>query len=315
MRTALLGLAALALVLPPEAVASCGATTFQPQSPYIPRGTTHNAYSLSDPAGQQTAVFDLQWGGALTALTYAGSSLLWGNATGGTVEPVLHFTAVNGQDYEPMLAGEVGNLGSPVTGVRCVDSNTLYLMTGGLLDFNDGASGRLSSNAVQNDAVQGASFSTPYSVVTMATFVANPSGPPSYYLQLTHMVTNLDPFESLTWELELAGYSPFSFSTFQAYPASCTAASPCAGAATAHLLAGLYPNGSLTGGVAFYVSPSRNFPAQSTYAVSQTDSINGNQSVHLFATGWPLAPNAPQSVTWFVLPGSWSAALSFAQQN
>jgi hypothetical protein len=315
MRTALLGLLALALMLPPAAVASCGATTFQPTSPYIPPGTTHNAYFLTDPAGEQRAVFDLQWGGALAALTYAGSSLLWGNATGGTVEPVLHFTAANGQDYEPMLAGEVGNLGSPVTGVRCVDSNTLYLMTGGLLDFNDGASGHLASNAVLNDAVQGASYATPYAVVTVATFVANSSGPPSYYLELQQMVTNLDPFESLTWTLELAGYSPSSFSTFQAYPANCTAAAPCAGAATAHLIAGLYPNGSLTGGVAFYVSPSRNFPAQSAYAAWQTDSINGNQSVHLLALGWPLAPNSPQSVTWFVLAGNWSAALSFAQPN
>jgi hypothetical protein len=57
-------------------------------------------------------------------------------------------------------------------------------MTGGLLDFQDGASGRLSSNAVLNDAVPGAAYGTPYAVVTIATFVANPSGPPSYYLEL-----------------------------------------------------------------------------------------------------------------------------------
>jgi hypothetical protein len=310
MRVVAVSLLSLALVLPFKAGASCGATTFTPAG-----GPTHNAYFLTDPAGQQTAVFDLQWGGTLTALTYAGSSLLWGNATAGTVEPILHFTAANGQDYEPILAGEVGNLGSPVTGVRCLDSNTLYLMTGGLLDFNDGASGLLSSNAVQNDVVQGAAFSTPYAVVTIATFVANPSGPPSYYLELQQMVTNLDPFESLTWKLELTGYSPLSFSIFQAYPSNCTAAAPCAGASTAHLLAGLYPNGSLTSGVAIYVSPSRNFAAQSTYAAWQTDSVNGNQSVHLFAGGWPLAPNAPQSVTWFVLAGNWSTALNFAQQN
>jgi hypothetical protein len=311
MRVVALSFLALAFALiPPPAAASCGATTFTPAG-----GPTHNAYYVTDPTGQQTAVFDLQWGGTLTALTYNGSSLLWGNATGGTVEPVLHLTAVNGQDYEPMLAGEVRNLGSPVTGVRCVDSNTLYLMTGGLLDFNDGASGMVSSSAVQNDVVQGASFSTPYAVVTIATFVANSSGPPSYYLKLQQMVTNLDPFESFTWRLDLAGYSPFSFSTFQAYPSNCTAATPCNGAVTAHLIAGLYPNGGLTGGVAFYVSPSQNFAAQSTYASWQTDSINGNQSVHLFAVGWPLPPNSAQSVTWFVLAGNWSTTLSFAQQN
>jgi hypothetical protein len=309
MRSAALCLVSFALVLPPSAQAACGSTTFQPAG-----GTTHNAYFLTDPAGQQRAVFDLLWGGAMTALSYNGASLLWGNATGGTVEPILHF-AQSGQDYAPTLAGEVRNLGSPVTGVRCVDSNTLYLVTGGLLDFNDGASGRLSSNAVLNDAVQGTSYSTPYAVVTLATFVANPSGPPSYYLQLKQMVTNLDPFENLVWNLELAGYSPFAFGTTQLFPSGCTAATPCAGATTAHLVAGLYPSGSLTGGVAFYVSPSVTWPAESTYGAFQTDSVNSNQSAHLFATGWPLPPSSSQSITWFVLAGDWSTALAFAMNN
>jgi hypothetical protein len=309
MRRAALSLASLAFVFPSCAQAACGSTSFQPAG-----GTIHNAYFLSDPAGQQRAVFDLQWGGALTALTYSGASLLWGNATGGTVQPILHL-AQNGQDYAPTLAGEMRNLGSPVTGVLCVDSNTLYIVTGGLLDFNDGASGHLSSNAIQNDVVQSTAYSTPYAVVTVATFVANPSGPPSYYLQLQQMVTNLDPFESLTWNLELAGYSPFAFGTSQLLPSTCTAAAPCAAATTAHLLAGLYPSGSLTGGVAFYVSPSSNWPAQSTYGAFQTDAVNSNQSAHLYATGLPLAPSSSQSITWYVLAGSWSTALAFAESH
>ena len=72
------------------ASAGCGSTTFQPISQFIPHGTTHNAYFLSDPAGQQTAVFDIQWGGALASLKLSGVEMVWGNATGGMVQPAFH---------------------------------------------------------------------------------------------------------------------------------------------------------------------------------------------------------------------------------
>jgi hypothetical protein len=68
--TLLLGLA-LGLRLPLSA--DCGATTFTPAAPYVPPPTTHNAYFLTDPAGQQRAVFDLHWGGTLASLQYLGT--------------------------------------------------------------------------------------------------------------------------------------------------------------------------------------------------------------------------------------------------
>ena len=301
----------LLLAMATAAHASCGATTFQPISPFIPPGTTHNAYFLTDPAGQQRAVFDLAWGGALTALTYNGASLLWGNATGGTVEPVMH-ASINGQDYQPTLAGEVRNHGTQAVGVLC-GSNMLYIMSGGLLDFNDGVSGHISSGAVANDTTQSNAYATPYTVVTAASFVSNPSGTPAYYLQLQQTITNIDPFESLNWSLELVGYGPFSLSTYSLYPPTCTAASPCAGSTTPQLLGGLYPNGNLRTGVAFYVSPHQNWPAQSTYVAAQVDNSNRNQSVHLTATNWSLPPSTSQTVAWYILAGDWAPALTFAQ--
>src|SRR5262245_27596276 len=89
-----------------KAQAACGATTFQPISPFIPPGTTHNAYFLDDPSGVQRAIFDLEWGGALASLKQSGAERVWGNAVGGMVQPAWHtFSTPTGQDYNPTLAG------------------------------------------------------------------------------------------------------------------------------------------------------------------------------------------------------------------
>ena len=111
---------ALSLVFVDGAGAACGSTTFQPVSPFI-SGVTHNAYFLSDPLEEQRAVFDLSWGGALASLKWQNREHVYGNATGAMVQPAFHAAS---PDYNPTLSGERGNSGSPVTGVKCVDSNT-----------------------------------------------------------------------------------------------------------------------------------------------------------------------------------------------
>jgi hypothetical protein len=82
LKSTLLCLTLLASLSGIPASAGCGATTFQPISQFVPHGTTHNAYFLSDPAGQQTAVFDIVWGGALASLKLSGVQMIWGNANG-----------------------------------------------------------------------------------------------------------------------------------------------------------------------------------------------------------------------------------------
>ena len=227
-----LALAFLVTFCGAPASAGCGATTFQPISPFVPRGTTHNAYFLTDPAGQQTAVFDIQWGGALASLKLNGVEMVWGNATGGMVQPALH-TFPTSQDYNPTQAGD-----------------------------------------------------------------------------------NISSSESFPWGFELAGYVPYSFTNFVRYPASCTATTPCSPGSTPQLVGGLYPNSGLTGGTAFYVSPQTYWAGTtSTYADFGTDTINQNQSTHLFDAFWGLGPSSSRTFVWYVMAGTWSQALAFAQTH
>jgi hypothetical protein len=297
------------------AQALCGATTFQPMSRFVPAGTTHNAYFITDPAGEQRAVFDLVWGGALASLKQGGMERIWGNAVGAMVQPAFH-SFPNGQDYNPTLAGSQGNIGSAVLGVRCIDSNTLYLM-GGTLDFNRGSSGFIISNAVLNGAVVPNAYATPYTVVTIASFVPNPSGPPSYYLRLQQTITNIHPTTEVSFGFELAGYVPYSYTNYIRYPTGCaTVDSNCYNSSTPRLLGGLYPSASLTGGTALFVSPQASWNAnQRTFASFAPDNINQNQSTHLFTENWRVAPGTSRTVTWYVMVGDWSKALGFALLN
>jgi len=291
--------------------AACGSTTFQPISKFVPAGTTHNAYFLADPSGEQRAIFDLAWGGALASLKQGDVERVWGHGVGGMVQPAFH-TFPNGQDYNPTLAGNQGNVGSPVLGVRCIDDNTLYLMAG-TLDFNRGASGLINSNMVLNGAVVPDSYATPYIVVTTASFVPNPSGPPSYYLKLQQTITNVHATANPSFGFELAGYVPHDYTNYVRYPAACAAVgSSCLNAGTPELLGGLYPNADLTGGIAFYVSPKASWSAnQKTFVTFAQDDASQNQSTHLFTDGWRLAPGTSRTVTWYVLVGDWSKALNF----
>lgn len=294
--------------------AACTPTTFQPINRFIPHGTTHNAYSLTDPAGQQTAIFDIQWGGALASLKYNGTEMVWGNATGGMVQPAMH-SFPNSIDYNPTQSGDNTTLGSTVSGVKCIDSNHISIISGPLLDFNLGRSGYLYTNAVKNNAAVSGSYATPYTVVTTATFVVNPGGTPGYYLQLKHNITNIDSSENFSWGFELAGYVPYSFSHFVSFPVGCTSTTPCSNPSTPQLVAGLYPTTGLAGGTAFYVSPAIYWGNKTSSAGFATDTINQNQSTHLLTGNWLLSPGTSRAVVWYVMAGDWNTALNFAQTH
>ncbi|HEX3555099.1 MAG TPA: hypothetical protein VIA62_17890 [Thermoanaerobaculia bacterium] len=317
LKSTLLCLALLVSLSGAPASAGCGATTFQPISPFVPRGTTHNAYSLSDPAGQQTAIFDIQWGGALASLKLSGVEMVWGNATGGMVQPALHtFPVTSSQDYNPTQAGDNKNLGSTVVGVNCIDSNDLMIITGGVLDYNLGRGGYIVANAVKNNSVSTGSYATPYTVVTVASFVANPGGSPSYYLRLQQTIANISSSESFPWGFELAGYVPYNFTNFVRFPANCTDTTFCSSGSTPQLVGGLYPNSGLTGGTAFYISPQTYWVSTTgTFVSFGTDDINKNQSTHLFDDSWGLGPGTSRTFAWYVMVGSWSQALAFAQTH
>jgi hypothetical protein len=317
MRTTapILFLFVVSLLVSHQLQGACGATTFQPISQFVPAGTTHNAYHLTDPAGEQRAVFDLVWGGALASLKQSGVERVWGHATGGMVQPAFH-TFPNGQDYNPTQAGDKNNKGSAVMGVRCIDANTLYIMSG-TLDYYRGASGLIISNTVLNGAVVSNSYATPYTIVTIARFVPNPSAPPSYYLKLEHTITNIHPTSDLPFGFELAGYVPYTYTSAIRHPTSCAEiANNCYNSSTPDLLGGFYPTSALTGGTAFFVSPQASWdPNQRTFVQLKTDDVNQNQSSHLFTENWIVGPGSSRKITWYVLVGSWSKALNFASLN
>lgn len=313
--TPVLALLLASFVASHQAHGACGSTTFQPISKFIPAGTTHNAYYLTDPAGEQRAVFDLLWGGALASLKQNGVERVWGHATGGMVQPAFH-SFPNGLDYNPTLAGDKSNKGSAVMGVQCIDANTLFIMSG-TLDYNRGASQLIISKTVLNGAVVANSYATPYTVVTKATFVPNPSGPPSYYLKLEQTITNIHPTSSVWFGFEIAGYVPYTYSNVVRHPANCaTINDNCYNSYLQDLLGGLYPSADLTGGTAFFLSPQAAWdPNQRSLVDLKTDTVNQNQSAHLLTENWFLGPGSSRSITWYVLVGSWSKALNFASLN
>src|SRR5690606_30187639 len=149
-----------------RADSSCTTTTFSPSGPFVPPGTTHQAMALLDPAGQQRAVFDLAWGGALASLKWNGVEYAYGNAIGAMVQPALHH---GNPDWNPTLAGANGGPGSPATGVRCLDSNTLQIQTT-MLDFNSVDGPPSAYQAVLNGVLVAGKWSTPYVMVTTASF-------------------------------------------------------------------------------------------------------------------------------------------------
>lgn len=313
--TTALALLAASFLVSQQARGACGATTFQPISQFVPAGTTHNAYYLTDPSGEQRAVFDLVWGGALASLKQNGAERVWGHATGGMVQPAFH-SYPYGSDYNPTLAGDKGNKGSAVLGARCVDANTLHILSG-TLDYYRGAGGYILANAVLNGSVVSGSYATPYTVVTIATFVPNPSGPPSSYLKLEQTITNIHPTSNLPFGFELAGYVPHSFSSAVRHPAACAElVNNCYNSSTPDLLAGFYPTAALADGTAFFVSPQASWdPNQRTFALLKTDNTNLNQSAHLFTENWILPPGTSRTITWYVLAGNWNKALNFAALN
>lgn len=315
IKTMILGLLFGSLIAG-RVLAACGPTTFSPVGPFVPNGTTHNAYYLTDPSGQQRAVFDIVWGGTLASLKYNNVERVWGNNPGAMVQTAWHALS---PDYNPTQAGDVSAafLGSTVIGVRCVNSNTLAIYTS-MLDFNRNQSGAAPFLAVKNGSVPANTFVTPYTIVMTATFVANSSAPPAYYLKLQQVITNISDTENLPWGFEFANYVPGNYVYQVRYPDACrTYDDNCQSSLTPDLLGGMYPNAQLTNGVAFYASPAENWGASTRAWVEMRDGSGPYygllRQIHMWNAFWGLAPGTQRTQTWYVLAGDWQKALAWAQ--
>lgn len=279
-------------------------TTFSPTS-----GVTHQAVYLNDPAGQQTAVFDLAWGGALVSLTYGGTQHVSATSTAGAIQPILRAGA-----YQPTQAGDDQNRGTPMIGVAC-SPHSLWL-TSGLVEYQSGASHGPSASYVYNNN-QWNSFTmlaAPYVVSTYAYFVPNPLGTPAYYLKIDETITNVDPSETTTFTFDASAATPAAFSTHQQYPTLCVggSSSGCTTTGTDTVIAGVYTSSAKTTGLAIAAYPSTDWVADSSGRVSVTIDSGATNTIHLQDTAWSVTPGHARTLSQYVMVGSWANAQDFA---
>jgi hypothetical protein len=301
---------------------ACFQSTVQPiDPPYIPPGTTHQAYALADPIGQQTAYFDLAWGGTLASLKYGGTEMIWGGDPGAMVQPAwFYYPSPTGYPYNPEQAGGNPLFGTPTLGAGCIDSNTLLILSGSTDYFFD-LSGYAVANPVVGGSIEHRQFTTPYTITTTARFVPNPGGTPAYYLKVTQTVMNNHPTELFAVSFGIAMYVPFDFQCFISDPPQCSLSSMCAittpggGIATPRMLEGMYSDAAHTFGSALLIKPSQFALFGSTevwagYAVNSSDprgNASGANTIYL-----AIAPRAALTYDFYVLVGTWASALSFS---
>jgi len=301
------------------ALGTCFQTTVKPSDPpYIPPGSvTHQAYGLTDPSGQQTALFDLAWGGTLASLKYNGVEMIWGGDPGAMVQPTFFaFPNPTGLPYNPEQAGGNPLDGTPTLGAGCTDSNTLLILSG-TTDYFIGQSGYKVANPVIAGAIYQHQFTTPYTITTTARFVQNPGGTPAYYLKITQSFLNNHPVDSLSAAFVLALYVPYSFQNFISSPPGCLRSSMCPLAGTASLVEGMYQDAAHTQGTALFFRPAQWLslaPGGSIFAYGGPPNPLDPRGIGsgAYITFWHLPPNSVQTYDFFVLVGGWTAALSFA---
>lgn len=320
------------------AVAQCHTGTSTLLQSYPP--TTHQTVIVSDPAGEQLATFDLDWGGALISLIYNGNEYVGQTAslaTGGLVQVAMH-TGGECTDFNPTQAGGNPAWPSSVLGAACNGAGTINLFSS-MLDYNRNLAGLTSyyslfggdfQSGVPGTLYQG--YLTPYVIQTYSTWVANPGGAPHYYLKLQQLVTQVtsvtSPGNNDGFLIDLAAYmsatvnsqptSSFKSSCGNQSPCLCTQVAPCHSQTQLPLVEGAYtaPDG-LTGvavGVGAGYTISRSTPSSPPppgwYPGSTYDS--GTAQIHLaFDRVRDLKPGVQLSFAWYVLPGSFSSALTF----
>lgn len=290
------------------ASADCGAGRFTPlrsgetqQTYWLPTPRDQDTIFLIDPANQQYAAFDLEFGGTLASLRYdqtghvldsnrnlnpAAVELIWGHHPGGMLQPAW---SRGGDDfsYFPNPVGDVEGhgRGSSVLGVVCKDASVLTIYSG-VPDFypNKGLIDRAA--AVKNEQIvvdgNGAQnmWLTPYTVTTTVTFVPNPTGSPAYYLKLDMFIMNIDTRERVGFGGGFSLYAPGTTEPCVVNNYVCgfdpefgpgsfkyelVDPSQCTGAAlcanVAKLVIGRYPNAGHTNGIATSMAASTYFPS------------------------------------------------------
>jgi len=285
---------------PNLALAGAGCTNTITYSPAA--GVWHQAAILADPAGEQTALFDLTSGGALASLTYGGTQYLFSQTGSDFVQPSLTSGA-----FAPRQAGD-DDVGSPVLGVQCAPG--ILWLTTGLVDGGHNASGRSPAFVVQGSQLVFSSFVSHLTLTTYAYFVPNPAGSPAYYLRIDQTITNLSN-APVSFAFDLISTLQPQFSVAAQSPSNCTDATPCAAASTSSVTAGAYSTSALTTGLALSTAPATYWPADGTVSVQRVISTSSSRTALHTSS---LQFNALQARTYgmLVMVGSWANAASYA---
>jgi hypothetical protein len=219
------------------ATADCGAGRFTPlragpvqQTYWLPTPRDHDTLFLVDPANQQYAAFDLEFGGILASLRYdptgqvldsnrnvnpAAEELIWGHHPGGMLQPAWS-RGFDAFSYFPNPAGDVEGhgRGPAVLGAVCKDGSVLTIYSG-VPDFynNKGLIDRaavVKNEQIVVDADSGQTmWQTPYTLTTTVSFVPNPGTTgPAYYLKLDMFIMNIDTRERVGFNGGVALYAP-----------------------------------------------------------------------------------------------------------
>jgi len=222
-----------------SATADCGAGRFTPlragpvqQTFWQPTPPDHDTLFLVDPANQQYAAFDLEFGGILASLRYdptghvldsnrnvnpAAVELVWGHHPGGMLQPAWS----RGNDdfsYFPNPAGDVEGhgRGPAVLGAVCKDGSVLTIYSS-VPDFynNKGLIDRaavVKNEQIVVDADGGQTmWVTPYTLTSTVSFVPNPgvaTGGPAFYLKIDMFIMNIDTRDRVGFNGGFSLYAP-----------------------------------------------------------------------------------------------------------
>jgi hypothetical protein len=289
---------------------------------------------LRDPSGEQEARFDLTHGGSLISLRYQGHEMLFGQTAGASVsmfssrnnaDPELKQTSQYWAAYSPDQGGSSMGIPAITTGVACDGSKTMRAFAMMQDRGSDNSFQKKPLLGVEAGQISGnypAGYSTPFSIETNASWLANPGGGPKYYLKLSQDVVNTGSEASgpLEWYLNIA--APWEFEHQTSFPETCTAKTPCSGGNTNALAAGRYSDDQHMNGVGLVV-PTAGWQTDRAYIRPNAEYV-----VLLYNAVWaaprrtfaavlqhPLNGVGAHHFSWYVCVGPWKETQQFAQQQ
>ncbi|MGA7719823.1 MAG: hypothetical protein WCA84_01470 [Ignavibacteriaceae bacterium] len=292
-----------------EAVRVAGQVTDFTMQP----GEVDQTIIFKDPANEQTVLFDMLQGGAIVSFKYQNIEHIWGYNGGGLLQMAFHNSRNDGPwegDYNPTQAGDGTNM-SPVTGVACYGSDSLDIITV-MLDFNHNNGfyphPLLAVCGGRVDTTIPTSYSSPYTLETIAHWVPNPGGEPKYYLKLDERITHLTNENMGPLGYDFADYQDWKFNVRAISPENC----PCDPSLVNYMSGGWYSDTTRKEGLAIAM-PNSNFKNSKIDAGFNSDYMWRNHSFHLSASE-ALDGVASKYFVWYVMVGSWDQALQFSKK-